>query len=95
MQAWSQYWAEYRANCGRNQIHPMAEDALRDLYTTMLRLEARVIGARKKTLSVRVPIVFPPGKAPSALGCFAEFKRQRHSQSGEYRLLNFDEVFSW
>jgi len=73
----------------------MSQAALKDLYLTMLRIEARVRGGRARTDHVTVPIVFDPGKAPGLLGCVAEFRREKHSRSGEYELLNPDEVFAW
>ena len=95
MQAWSKYWSEYRAHCEKSHITPMSVEALKDLYLLMLRIEARILGGRTRTNHVAVPIVFEPGKAPALLGCVAEFRRENHSRSGEYQLLNPDEVFSW
>lgn len=95
MQAWSRYWEEYLSHCKKSQITPMSQETVQDLYLIMLRLEARVRGGRARTNHVTVPIVFDPGKAPALLGCVAEFRRETHSRSGEYQLLNPDEVFAW
>jgi hypothetical protein len=73
----------------------MRKEALADLYLIMLRTEARVRGGRERTNHVTVPIVFDPGKAPTLLGCFAEFRREKQSRAGEYQLLNPEEVLSW
>lgn len=74
---------------------PISDDALRDLYLSFLRFEARALGARSKQTHIIVPIVFAPGETPLALGCNAEFKRQNLGPRGAYTLLNADEVFSW